>query len=111
LERFDASQLSFIKVNEMRHRGTPKIMCIKFYMSAAVKSIKKQKVLPQMQRFSYNKFMETVKIKKISEGWHVFCPECQKWISLSLFKKQDKTLVCVFCGFVINKDEQKWQFL
>ena len=55
--------------------------------------------------------METVKIKKISEGWHVFCPECQKWISLSLFKKQDKTLVCVFCGFVINKDEQKWQFL
>jgi hypothetical protein len=35
----------------------------------------------------------------------------QKWVSLSLFKKQDNTLVCPFCGFVIDQDEQKWQFV
>jgi rRNA maturation endonuclease Nob1 len=55
--------------------------------------------------------MKTVKIKKISGKWHVFCLGCKKWISLILFKKRDNTLVCVICGFVINQDEQKWQFL
>jgi Zn ribbon nucleic-acid-binding protein len=55
--------------------------------------------------------METVKIKKISGRRKVFCPVCKKWVDLSLFKKQDNTLVCVFCGFVIDQDEQKWQFV
>jgi len=55
--------------------------------------------------------MKTVKIKKISGKRHIFCPEFKKWINLSLFKKLDNTLVCIFCGFVINQDEQKWQFL
>ena len=54
--------------------------------------------------------MKTVKIKKISGMWHVFCLGCKKWIGLILFKKQDNALVCVICGFVINQNEQKWQF-
>jgi Zn ribbon nucleic-acid-binding protein len=55
--------------------------------------------------------MDTVKIKKILGRRKIFCPVCEKWVSLSLFKKQDKILVCVFCGFVIDQDEQKWQFV
>jgi hypothetical protein len=55
--------------------------------------------------------METVKIKKISGRWNVFCPVCKKWIKLTLFKKQDNILVCVFCDFVINQDERKWQYV
>jgi hypothetical protein len=55
--------------------------------------------------------METVKINKISGKWYVFCPVCKKWIRLTLFKKQENILVCVFCDFVINKDEQKWQYV
>jgi len=55
--------------------------------------------------------MDTVKIKKISGRRKIFCPVCEKWVSLSLFKKQDNTFVCPFCGFVIDQYEQKWQFV
>jgi len=55
--------------------------------------------------------MDTVKIKKISGKRKIFCPVCEKWVSLSLFKKQDNTFVCPFCGFVIDQNEQKWQFV
>jgi len=55
--------------------------------------------------------METIKIKKISGRWNVFCPVCKKWIGLSVFKKQDNILVCIFCDFVINQDGQKWQYV
>jgi hypothetical protein len=55
--------------------------------------------------------METIKIKKISGRRKVYCPECKKWVSLSLFKQQDNVLVCVFCGLAIDQDEQKWQFV
>ena len=64
-----------------------------------------------MKHPEYGEFMETVKIKTISGRRKVFCPVCKKWVSLSIFKKQDNTLVCPFCGFVIDQDEQKWQFV